>query len=136
MILKELRMAKREIETLKNQLEVKEKSIANYRADVTKLRKDNIDLRKQMINLKGDLDVMRQKEQLANERQREVQREANPRQVRAGGGAQAEGGEGAGARAGRRERGGDMEAQMMMALQLNEMEHRMQERQMLMMALH
>ena len=46
MLLKELKMAKRDIETLKNQLEVKEKSVANYRSEATKLRKENYDLKR------------------------------------------------------------------------------------------
>ena len=49
MLIKELKGAKRDIETLKIQLEVKDKSVCNYRAEATRLRRDNIDLKKQII---------------------------------------------------------------------------------------
>lgn len=55
MLLKELKMMKRDNETLKNQLEVKEKSVANYRSECTKMRKDNYDLKRQIIALKEQL---------------------------------------------------------------------------------
>jgi len=55
MLIKELKMAKRDIETLKNQLEVKDKSVANYRNEATKLRKENADLKKEVVRLKESL---------------------------------------------------------------------------------
>lgn len=48
MLIKELKMAKRDIETLKNQLEVKEKSVANYRNEKAQLLKENADLKREM----------------------------------------------------------------------------------------
>ena len=57
MLLKDLKMAKREIETLKNQLEVKEKSVANYRAETTKLRKENADLKREVNKLREKAEV-------------------------------------------------------------------------------
>ena len=53
MLIQELKMAKRDIETLKKQLEVKEKSVTNYRTEATKLRKDNVDLKRQVNTLKA-----------------------------------------------------------------------------------
>ena len=55
MLMKELRMAKRDIETLKNQLEVKEKSVANYRLEASKLKTENYDLKRQIIGFKERL---------------------------------------------------------------------------------
>ena len=41
LLMKELNIARKEIETLKNQLIVKDRSVANYRLESTKLRKEN-----------------------------------------------------------------------------------------------
>ena len=49
MLIQELKMAKRDIETLKNQMLVKEKSVANYKAEATKIRKENLDLKKEIL---------------------------------------------------------------------------------------
>jgi len=54
-LIKELKMAKRDMETLKNQLEVKEKSVANYRNETAKLRKENIELKREILSLKERL---------------------------------------------------------------------------------
>ena len=42
-LMKELHIARKEIETLKNQLIVKERSVANYRLEAQKLRRENIE---------------------------------------------------------------------------------------------
>ena len=74
MLLKELKMAKRDIETLKNQLDVKDKSVANYRAEATKLRKDNYDLKMQSAadcealgNLEREIQDLKQPYKLAGQ---------------------------------------------------------------------
>lgn len=41
MLIQEVKMAKRDIQTLKKQLEIKDKSVANYRTEAFKLRKEN-----------------------------------------------------------------------------------------------
>ena len=46
MILEELKIAKREIESLKDAIEGKEKLLVNFRADTSKLRVENFDLRR------------------------------------------------------------------------------------------
>ena len=43
MLMKELAMAQREIETLKNQLIVKDKSVANYRLQASQYKKETFD---------------------------------------------------------------------------------------------
>ena len=52
---KELKLAKREIETLKNQLEVKEKGLAHHRLEASKAKKENLELKKQVRELKARL---------------------------------------------------------------------------------
>ena len=128
-------MAKRDNETLKNQLEVKEKSVANYRQECTKLRKDNYDLKRQIIALK---------EQLSNRADNTNQAAANNNEggnndlaaARVLAGARPRGVRRVGAQAAA---GGNPEveamAQVQMALQMREFENRINERQMLMMAL-